>query len=156
QNRAALVRAALTLIRAWVCAGRPLGEQTIGMFEAWAKVMGGILEVATVKGFLDNLKEFYDAADQEGNAWRGFIASWWHKFHDDTKGVSDVFHLADELDFGKASNEKAQKIRLGIMLGQARDRVYSVEEAGHMVQVRVTFVGTVDRAAQWKLVETGR
>ena len=66
QNRARLVAACLTLGRAWVAAGRPQHRKTIGSFEGWAEVMGGILEVAGVPGFLGNLKEMYERADAEG------------------------------------------------------------------------------------------
>ena len=74
QNRARLVAACLTLGRAWIAAGMPRHQKTIGSFEGWAEVMGGILEVAGVPGFLGNLKEMYEAADAEGSIWRGFVA----------------------------------------------------------------------------------
>ena len=66
QNRARLVAACLTLGRAWIAAGMPRHQKTIGSFEGWAEVMGGILEVAGVPGFLGNLKEMYERADAEG------------------------------------------------------------------------------------------
>src|SRR5207244_2518221 len=50
ENRGALVHAALTLCQAWVAAGRPAGQRTLGMFEGWAEVVGGVLEVAGVPG----------------------------------------------------------------------------------------------------------
>ena len=71
QNRARLVAACLTLGRAWIAAGMPRHQKTIGSFEGWAQVMGGILEVAGVPGFLGNLKEMYERADAEGGVWRG-------------------------------------------------------------------------------------
>ena len=75
-NRSRLVWAALTLIRAWIVAGRPESNRTLGMFECWAKVMGGILDVAGIPGFLGNLADFYEKSDAErrGMAWvRGFV-----------------------------------------------------------------------------------
>ena len=47
-NRAALVAACLTLGRAWIAAGRPRHDGMLGSFEAWAGIMGGILEAAGV------------------------------------------------------------------------------------------------------------
>src|SRR5262249_32643245 len=58
QHRGELVWGALTLCQAWVAAGRPAGEQTLGMFESWAEVLGGILQVAGVPGLLANAREF--------------------------------------------------------------------------------------------------
>ena len=80
QNRARLVAACLTLGRAWIAAGMPRHQKTIGSFEGWAQVMGGILEVAGVPGFLGNLKEMYERADAEGGVWRGFVGLWWDRF----------------------------------------------------------------------------
>ena len=57
--------AALTLIRAWIAAGRPKGKKTLGKFEGWAEVMGGILQVAGVPGFLDQLEAFRERDDPE-------------------------------------------------------------------------------------------
>jgi hypothetical protein len=54
-NRGQRVWAALTLVQAWIAKGRPEGERTLGMFERWAKVMGSILEVGLIPGFLKNL-----------------------------------------------------------------------------------------------------
>ena len=80
QNRARLVAACLTLGRAWIAAGMPRHQKTIGSFEGWAEVMGGILEVAGVPGFLGNLKDMYERADAEGGVWRAFVGLWWDRF----------------------------------------------------------------------------
>jgi putative DNA primase/helicase len=47
-NRARLVAACLTLCQAWIAAGRPRGTRTIGSYENWAQVIGGVLEVAGI------------------------------------------------------------------------------------------------------------
>ena len=49
-NRGRLVAACLTLGQAWIAAGRPRGRRSIGSYEAWAQVLGGVLEVAGVDG----------------------------------------------------------------------------------------------------------
>ena len=68
-NRARLVAACLTLCQAWIAAGRPRGSKTIGSYENWAGVIGGILETAGIPGFLGNLEEMMAASDAEGGAW---------------------------------------------------------------------------------------
>jgi putative DNA primase/helicase len=73
EHRADLVWAALVLIRAWAAAGRPRGPKALGMFDAWSAVLGGILTVAEIPGFLGNLAEFYGASDLEGATW----GRWW-------------------------------------------------------------------------------
>ncbi|MCZ2154731.1 MAG: hypothetical protein LC114_12660 [Bryobacterales bacterium] len=56
-NRSALVHAALTLIQAWIAAGKPLHGRRLGSFEKWSEVMGGVLQVAEIPGFLGDLNE---------------------------------------------------------------------------------------------------
>jgi hypothetical protein len=56
-NRARLLEALLTILRAWVAAGRPSTATRLGSFDAWAAMIGGALEVAGVAGFLSNAEE---------------------------------------------------------------------------------------------------
>ena len=79
-NRARLVAACLTLCQAWIAAGRPRGTRTIGSYENWAQVLGGVLEVAGIEGFLGNLDEMMEASDAEGAVWRSFVSAWWDRF----------------------------------------------------------------------------
>jgi putative DNA primase/helicase len=69
QNRGELVWAVLTLARAWVAEGRPgPGNLHLGSFEQWTHVIGGILRVAGIPGFLDNLHEFRAAVEDTADA----------------------------------------------------------------------------------------
>ena len=83
-HRHELVAAALTLVRAWIAAGKPdpTGSSSLGMFESWSRVMGGILQVAGVPGFLSNLSDFYESTDTEGEMVRSFLAAWWEQYQD--------------------------------------------------------------------------
>ncbi len=76
QHRGEMVWAALTVARAWFVAGQPAGDQTLGMFEGWSHVIGGILKHAGLTGFLGNLQEVYDEADVEGDAVHWFLSEW--------------------------------------------------------------------------------
>ena len=53
ENRAELVGAVLTLAQGWIVAGQPPGKQRLGSFESRAAVIGGILQVAEIPGFLE-------------------------------------------------------------------------------------------------------
>lgn len=57
EHRPALLTALLTLLRAWVVEGRPQGTQPLGSFDGWAALIGGVLDVAGVEGFLGNVAE---------------------------------------------------------------------------------------------------
>ena len=149
-NRARLVAACLTLCRAWISAGRSRGQRSIGSYEAWAQTMGGILEVAGIEGFLENLDDMMAASDSEGAMWRGFISSWWDRFGTAEVGSSDLYDLAitcePPLPLG-SGNERSQRTRLGKSLGRMRDRVFVVDGRS----LHITAAGVKHQAQRWHL-----
>ncbi len=129
ENRSALVHAALTLIQAWIAAGQPLHETRLGSFEKWSEVMGGVLDVAGIPGFLGNLNELYEASDGDGQLWREFTGAWWDTFRAEPKKVSDLTQFCEERDLmlnvrGDGS-ARSQQTRLGKALATKRDRVFN-------------------------------
>jgi hypothetical protein len=151
-HRAELVGSALTLIQAWICAGRPEGDKTLGMFESWARTMGGILGVAGIPGFLGNLEEFYERADTDTAAWSAFIASWWFtKGYQEAK-AGDLWTLAVDagLDLGE-KGEQSQKTRLGRLLREKRDRVFVIGTGDDAVRLRLQVMGEFRGVKQWQL-----
>ena len=148
QNRARLVAACLMLGHAWIAAGRPRHKKTIGSFEGWAQVMGGILEVAGVPGFLGNLKEMYERADAEGGVWRGFVALWWDRFGTQQVGAADVYELALQSGIPLArGDEHAKRTSLGQALRRMRDRIYTT--GGR--RLRVHHAGSAHGVQHWAL-----
>ena len=129
ENRGSLIWACLVMIRAWVSAGRPRPPvRPLGSYESWSYVIGGVLHNANVGGFLDNLEEFYEIADSEGQVWREFVTAWWNKHFDQEVGVAELFTLAIEtetLDLGKSGKgtKRSQRISFGKQLAAKRDRV---------------------------------
>jgi hypothetical protein len=122
------------------------------MFERWAKVMGGILDVAGIPGFLGNLADFYEKSDAEGSALRGFVTLWWMTHSDQAVTASDLWPLACEtgLDLGDRGDH-SQKIRLGKQLKDMRDRTFTVTVSNEEKQLRVELDGTNHRANLWRL-----
>src|SRR5262249_55412191 len=127
-NRPALVWAALTLVRAWVAAGRPAHPVTLGAFERWAEVLGGILGVPAIPGFLANRAAAYDEADEEGGAGREFVAAWWEQYGGQPVRAADLLPLAEDrglLDARRASGTlKARETCLGRALARVKDCVF--------------------------------
>jgi len=152
EHRGELVWAALTLIQAWLVAGRPAStHKPLGSYESWSFVIGGILEHAGIPGFLGNLLEFYERADLEGAAWREFVQRWWEEFQDQPVGTAELYPLAEEIDgipLGRGKEEKAKKTALGKQLAKQRDRVIG--------DYRVTPAGEKQRASQWQLSCVGK
>jgi hypothetical protein len=148
QNRARLVAACLTIGQAWIAAGMPRHEKTIGSFEGWAQVMGGILDVAGVPGFLGNLKDMYEKADAEGGVWRGFVAQWWDRFGTQQVAAADLYDLALQCSIPLArGDEHAKRTSLGKALGRIRDRTYTVSGR----RLRVHHAGSAHGAQRWQL-----
>ncbi|WPD20203.1 hypothetical protein [Thermaerobacter composti] len=126
-NRGQLIWAALVLVQAWIAAGRPQGGQTLGNFEAWARTMGGILDVIGVPGFLGNLDQFYAQADEEMAEWRAFVHRWWDAFGPVPVRVEQLWQLAVDHELIPAvlgdKGERSQRIRLGKALARMRERI---------------------------------
>jgi hypothetical protein len=159
EHRADLIWAALVITRAWLAEGRPLGRRRLGMFESWAEVVGGILDVAGIGGFLGNLDEFYTASDAEQAAWLAFLGRWWSQFGDQVVGASDLMGIAlatePSLEIGDG-NERSQRTKLGLMISKARDRQYRLATGQGPLQVRIVFAGEDDHARRWRLLPLGR
>ena len=83
QNRGAILSAILTVVRAWVIAGKPeFDEIVLGNYERWCHVTGGILSVMSVKGFLKNTQDMYKQADVDTPQWSRFLEALQDKFSD--------------------------------------------------------------------------
>jgi hypothetical protein len=127
-NRPDLVRALLVLIQNWIAEGRPPCRKTLGSFESWSSVIGGVLSAAEIPGFLGNLDALYEAADVEGQMWLEFVEAWWAGFKDEPKRPSELNSLCDRngmmpLVRGSGSR-KSQETKLGLALDGARDRSF--------------------------------
>jgi 5S rRNA maturation endonuclease (ribonuclease M5) len=154
QNRPRLAAAALTLIMAWVAAGKPDGTAVKGTFQEWATIIGGILNLVGIPGFLENDRQFSETADRDGDEMRLFVASWYaaHKESEvPTKELMDL-EAAGDLSLGDGS-EPARRKKLGMLLSRYRDRVFNVGEGGNDLSICLKFAGTTGGRARWKTVK---
>lgn len=74
-NRAVLLGALLTLVRGWFVAGRPpsIKGSSFGSFEAWGRMVGGIVELAGETDFLENIAQWRSDSDFETSFWASHI-----------------------------------------------------------------------------------
>jgi len=150
EHRCELVWALLVLIQAWIAGGSPVGPRTLGSFEHWANVVGGILEEVGINGFLGNTAELYEAADVEGQEWREFIPVWWEEHGKAAISAGTLLHLAQDRDMllsilGSKS-ERSQAIRLGKALKAIRNRRYDD------MKIEATWTSR-SKQNQWRLVK---
>lgn len=136
EHRAELIWACVVLIRHWIACGRPLGKGTLGSFESWAAVMGGILECVGIPGFLSNASdEASKDADESGMRWQGFIEDWWHEFHEQAVlpgSLLDTAYARSIIREGKEDSLEARgrsgTIRLGLALSRRVGRAFRITE----------------------------
>jgi hypothetical protein len=150
ENHGRVVTALLTMARAWIDAGRPQGNNpTLGSFEDWCNVVGGILEYAGLTGFLGNLEEMRrSTADDEDDAedWTAWIAAIYAKFGDEAFTVSQLAEAMNSIYTGDirddapnslgeigGSGERAWLIRLGKTLHTHIGQVFDLD--GEMVKL---------------------
>jgi hypothetical protein len=128
QNRPALVRAVLVIIRSWIAAGAPQGPQTLGSFEGWSRTVGGMIAHLGLPGFLGDAAEFYAAADSESGEWAAFVAAWWGRHRGSPVKVTELLDLANDSDLVAfactGASEQARKAKFGKSLNSLRDRKF--------------------------------
>lgn len=125
-----LRRAALVLVQSWLAAGRPAGTESLGSFEGWARVLGGILTHVGVPDFLANIQETHARGDRAGGEWRSFTRAWWEWAGAEAVHVAELAAFAEAeglLDsvLGAASTARARAIKLGLRLPDHVGRIYS-------------------------------
>ncbi len=151
RERARLVHAALILARAWLAASRPMGAKKLGGFEAWSRVLGGVLNVAGVPGFLANLRELYEEADIEADEARRFLIAWWSRFGDDPRPPADLFTLASSEEVALAlggQTEHARRCSFGRLLERHCGRPYAIDDGLNVTVARAP----ARHRALWRLL----
>lgn len=129
ERRRDIVRACISLVQAWIDCGRPAHSGAcLGSFETWSSTMGGILRVAGIPGFLENLDVLYEENDGESQEWRSLIAAWWASHSATPVTAGEVLAICKEHDLlfemVGAGSHRSQLTRLGRALQQNVDRVY--------------------------------
>lgn len=114
ENRSALVRAHLILVQNWIAKGRPEWTgKALASFERWSRIVGGILEVAGIKGF-DGNRYLLEGKDSE--AMRDFVQLWF-----DTFGAEPVRVGKVDFDFAPDNGQVDTLTKLYVGAG---DEVY--------------------------------
>lgn len=153
EKRAVLLDALLTLVQRWITRGRPKGKETFGSFEAYAEVMGGILEVASIPGFLQNRSLSRQKSSPLEEEWKAFFRQVHGKFGGDAfltrEVVAHVLAYNGDLLMHTIGEHASGNLcqRLGIAMRKMLGRVYG--------GCRLDQVGTDGRSGQpkWKVVK---
>jgi hypothetical protein len=96
ENRPALLQAVLTLVRAWLAAGRPGADVWLGGYDSWCRVVGGLLHVAGIDGLRRAVELFQGEETDTEAALAPFLKAWWERFGASEVGVKDLYDVAVE------------------------------------------------------------
>ncbi|MEJ7639709.1 MAG: hypothetical protein WKF75_17485, partial [Singulisphaera sp.] len=96
RRRGELIAAALTLCRAWVAAGRPEGDVTVGSYEGWSRAMSGLMDVVGVPGFMANAPRMLAHANDDQAKWAALVQRWWATFGGQAVGAANLFPVIDQ------------------------------------------------------------
>lgn len=104
--RREVVSVLLGMVEAWRRAGRPLGQRPLGGFEAWARVIGGILGLFGCTNWLANYREFIRTGDTDGEDCKTLVEQW-RKVHGTNEvRASDLWNLVAGSDLFPTLREK--------------------------------------------------
>lgn len=139
-NRRELMVSILTLVRAWFAAGSPFPKRGVsfGSFEAWERIVGGIVEVGGLPGFLDNLKVWRSESDFDSQYWTGHLAWCREQFGTRTFRTADVktkaLTLGTEHYAAPPRLDDPSEKTYGKALGEAYGRIRSRRYDGYWLE----------------------
>jgi len=127
----------------------PKSKNTLGSFEEWSKVIGGIMEHAGFTEFLGNMLEFYEEADAGAMAWRGLCSDWWERFQGEPVKASDLWDIAKDIDGLPviSKTEDGRRTQFGLILAKQKDRVFDT--------FQIKSAGRHRNKPLWKLLKAG-
>ena len=140
---------------AWLAAGRPQGTVTLGMYESWAGVVGGILETAGIEGFLGNLETIYEDADVESDEGRRFVRRLWQERRDSPTTPMELLAIAthEEVALPLQGKDDIGRLQsLGHWLKKHAGRYYELADG---LTVAITRARGEHRTL-WRLVRSSR
>lgn len=149
EKRPELLSAVYTLVEHWKEQGCPGPEPALRWrtFSDWASVVGGILRVACVPGFLANQGAFKEKADVDQVAWVGFLTEWYSLQRTAEVGVSWLQGVADGVEgFSEKlgdGNEQSRRSRLGRLLARHEGRIFG--------KYRIERGGVYQGSVRWRL-----
>ena len=128
KNRADLVWSCLVLIRRWIADGKPSSTKSLGSFESWANVIGGILQHNGFAMFLDSQEEMYEQADNESAEWRAFTMAWWNEHKSMPVTAKQLVYLSTSNDLMSAvigdKSERSQILRIAKAVAKKKGRIF--------------------------------
>lgn len=171
EHRNEIVCALLTMVQGWFFAGKPKWSgQSLGSYEAWSCIVGGILEYCGVNHFLKNLESLYEQVDDEQMQWRVFMGQIYRVFGEGTPFstrclMDKIFGEKETSQNGNAfeslisvlpdnlgsCDESGFSKRLGIAMRKRRDQIFEIEEG--RIKLADSLPDRHRQKPQWKVIK---
>jgi hypothetical protein len=127
RNRGKVLYHLLVLINGWQAGGAKGPAEGIPQFpsfEAWRRVIGGILHSVGIPGFLLNLPDAQEEADVESSTLRAFLEAWAAKRGLSPVFTSDLLMIARQL-YRFQTDDHAAAIQLGKVLSKHENQTHN-------------------------------
>jgi hypothetical protein len=112
-HRARYVLAALTILRAYVLAGRPeVTLRPMGSYEAWSRLVRAALVWAGEPDPAETQDALREGADVEREEWRALLGAWYAVFGDKPTRASDVVAVINDPDEPDAKSLEAAVLQV--------------------------------------------
>lgn len=167
-NRSDIMHALISLCYSWVQSGSKPSNKTLGSFESWSSIVGGVIEHIGLNNFLDNQNENYNEVDAELTDWQDFTKAWWSKFKNTPQRVSALYQICEGYELLSSTlgpgSDKSRQTKLGIELKNKVGRIFgnhrlqlSKDAGGHgkfynleLLLTEVTHEGSQDELIDFK------
>lgn len=141
ERRGRLLSAVITLVKAWLDAGRPTSARPMGMggFERWAGMMASILGNAGIAGFMEQQTRLAARASIDTQDETAFVARWWDVHQGNEVSIPQLYALNggddDALLPVRGKDESGKRRSLGRTVAKFADRTFALDD-GAWVRVR--------------------
>lgn len=141
QNREHIAAELRGMVERWKEAGSPLDRDVRHPFSEWAAVVGGILKVNGVRGFLANYGK-RRVADDPVRAAIGLLGAScfgddWHKPEDLTREATKLGLVKQLIPAGDQESFESRKRGLGVVLSAHRNETFLVETEAELLTLRL-------------------
>jgi hypothetical protein len=147
-NRARMIEALLTILRAWHAAGRPRSNARLGSFDTWATMIGGALENAGVGGFLANAQEMRERSATDDSDMEAHLEEVGEVLGDVEFGVRRVAEL---IESGALETIPPKVSPGGARVNQQLGHVYRRYSGRWLGGYRLTQGGVTGKSRRWSI-----
>jgi hypothetical protein len=143
RSRAAVLRTLCGWVDSWLRAERPTSERVLGGYEAWCRVVGGIMECAGRTAWLASRESWVSKANIEGVDLQRVVQLWWDQHGTSRTRPRELLGLCEGgevwLDlWERARTPEGRTVALGRRLSRYFGREFNVlDDLGRTVRVKL-------------------